>query len=153
MSFVINFMYNNEPMNKITKTPVDVFSLEGTLRDESSVANPVILVQHENPITTVNYAYIPQFRRYYYIKDIESVKTGLWRVTMHCDVLKTFSEGILSSPAIISKSSQKFNLYLNDSDFKCQQNDIIMTKTFPQGFNIAGSYYVLSCFGDKEIAS
>lgn len=152
MSFPIIFMYNNEPMNKISKSPITKFTLEGTLKEESDVSNPVILVQHNNPVEA-NYAFIGQFNRYYYIKEITSVKTGLWRIQMHCDVLKTFSEGILSSPAIIAKSSKKFNLYLNDSDFKCQQNDIIMTKDFPQGFNIAGSYYVLSCLGDREIAT
>lgn len=152
MSFSIQFMYNNEPMNKITKTPESLFTLNGTLKDESDVSNPVILIERENPIEA-NYAFIGVFRRYYYIKEITSVRTGLWRVSMHCDVLKTFSEGILNSPAIISKSSKKYNLYLNDQDFKCQQNDIIMTKDFPSGFNIAGSYYVLTCLGDREIAT
>mgnify|MGYP007133709515 CR=1 FL=1 len=152
MSFTIQFMYNNEPMNKITKSPSTVFSLTGTLRDESSIVDPVILVEYADPIDA-NYAYIEEFRRYYYITDITSVRTGLWRITMHTDVLKTFSEGILNSPCIVAKSSSRFNLYLNDSDYKCQQNDIVMTKNFPQVFNIAASYYVLSCLGDREIAS
>lgn len=152
MSFNIVFMYNNEPMNKINKTPVEKFTLTGELRDESSIVDPVILIEHAKPIEA-NYAYIPEFNRYYYIKDITSVRTGLWRITMHTDVLKTFSEGILNSPCIVAKSSSRFNLYLNDSDYKCQQNDIVMTKTFPQGFNIAGSYYVITCLGDREIAT
>lgn len=152
MSFQIQFMYNNEPMNKITKTPETLFTLNGTLKDESDVSNPVILIERENPIEA-NYAFIGVFRRYYYIREITSVRTNLWRISMHCDVLKTFSEGILNSPAIISKSSKKYNLYLNDQNFKCQQNDIIMTKDFPSGFNIAGSYYVLTCLGDREIAT
>lgn len=152
MSFLINFMYNNEPMNKITKTPTDVFSLEGTLRDESSIVDPIILIQHEDPVSAnVNYAYIPKFRRYYYIKNIEAVRTGLWRITMHTDVLKTFSQGILNSPAILAKSSQKFNLYLHDTDYKCQQNNIIMTKTFPQGFDLATSRYIVTVLGDKSV--
>lgn len=152
MSFTIQFMFNNEPMNKITKSPQALFSLTGTLRDESSIVDPVILIEHADPISA-NYAYIEEFHRYYYIKDITAVRSGLWRVSMHTDVLKTFSEGILNSPCIVAKSSSRFNLYLNDSDYKCQQNDIVMTKNFPQGFNIAGSYYVLTCLGDREIAS
>lgn len=152
MSFNIVFMYNNEPMNKINKTPVEKFTLTGELKEESSVVDPVITIQYENPIDA-NYAYIPEFNRYYYIKDITSVRNGYWRITMHTDVLKTFSEGILSSPCIVAKSSSRFNLYLNDSDYKCLQDDIIMTQTFPQGFDIAGSYYVITCLGDREIAT
>lgn len=150
MSFDIVFMYNNEPMNKISKNPETLFTLSGTLRDESSIVDPVILVEHDDPISA-NYAYIAQFRRYYYIKNIESVRTKLWRITMHCDVLKTFSEGILSSPCIVAKSSSRYNLYLNDPDYKCVQQDIIMTQDFPSGFNIAGSYYVLTILGEKSI--
>lgn len=150
MSFPIIFMYNNEPMNKISKSPITKFTLEGTLKEESDVSNPVILVQHDNPVEA-NYAFIGQFNRYYYIKEITSVKTGLWRIQMHCDVLKTFSEGILGSPAIIAKSSKKFNLYLNDPDYKCQQNDIIMTKTFPNGFDLATSRYIVTVLGDKSV--
>lgn len=152
MSFVIDFMYNNEPMNKIQKTPQSLFQLTGTLKDESSIVDPVILVEKDDPISA-NYAYIAAFNRYYYIKNIEAVRNNLWRITMHTDVLKTFSEGILGSPCIVAKSSSRFNLYLNDENYKCQQNDIIMTKTFPQGFDIAGSYYVVTCLGDREIAT
>lgn len=149
MSFNVVFMYNNEPMNKISKSPETKYTLSGTLRDESSIVDPVILVEKDNPLDA-NYAYIEAFRRYYYIKDITSVRTGLWRVTMHTDVLKTFSEGILNSPCIVAKSSSRFNLYLNDSDYKCEQCDIVLTKTFPTGFNLANSMFVAAILGDKE---
>lgn len=152
MSFNIVFMYNNEPMNKISKTPVEKFTLSGVLKEESSIVDPVILIEKDNPIEA-NYAYIAEFNRYYYIKDITSVRNGLWRITMHTDVLKTFSEGILNSPCIVAKSSSRFNLYLNDSDYKCLQDDIIMTKTFTSGFNLANSTFVAAILGDKEAGS
>lgn len=150
MSLTINFMYNNEPMNKISKSPSTLFSLEGTLKDEASIVDPEILVAYSNPITA-NYAYIQQFSRYYYITDITSVRTGLWRIKMHTDVLKTFSEGILGSPAIIAKTSNRgyYNLYLNDADYKCQQNDIIITKKFPSGFE-DNDRVVLLVLGKKQ---
>lgn len=152
MSFPIVFMFNNEPMNKISKTPVEKFTLTGELRDESSIVDPVILIEKDNPIEA-NYAYIAEFNRYYYIKDITAVRTGLWRITMHTDVLKTFSEGILNSPCIVAKSSSRFNLYLNDSDYKCEQCDIVLTKKFPTGFNLANSMFVAAILGDKEAGS
>lgn len=148
MSFPIAFMYNNEPMNKITKNPEVKFTLTGDLKDESSIVDPEILVEYENPITA-NYAYIAEFNRYYYIRDITCVRDHIWRIKMHCDVLKTFSEGILSSPCIVSKSSSRFNLYLNDSDYKCLQCDVVMSQSFPLGFDISGSHYVLTCLGDR----
>lgn len=142
MSFVINFMYNSDPINKINKSPVTRFSLTGTLRDECDITDPVILIESEKPLNA-NYAYISEFSRYYYIRNILQKRTNLWEITMHCDVLKTFSEGILGSPCIASKSSNKFNMYLNDTDYKCQQNNIIQTVNFPSGFNMEDAHYAL----------
>lgn len=148
MSFAIQFMYNRDPLNKINKTPESKFSLTGTLKDQCDITNPVILIDRSSPLDA-NYAYIPTFLRYYYITDMVQVRTNLWEIHMHCDVLKTFSEGILGSPCIAAKSSSRFNLYLNDENYKCQQNSIVMTKTFPQGFNTANACYILSLLGDK----
>lgn len=149
MSLSIQFMYNNEPMNKISKSPQALFTLTGDLKDESSIVEPVILVEKDSPIGA-NYAYIEAFQRYYYIKDITSVRANLWRITMHTDVLKTFSEGILGSPCVVAKSSSRFNLYLNDADYKCTQCDLVFTKTFPTGFNLADSMFVAAILGDKQ---
>lgn len=148
MSFTIKFMYNNEPMNKISKNPTEVFSLTGTLKKNCSIVDPVIEIEHTKPINA-NYAYIEEFNRYYYIKDVVSLANGFWEISMHTDVLKTFSEGILNSPCIVAKSSSRYNMYLNDSDYKCLQDDIVMTKSFPTGFNLANSMYVAAILGDK----
>lgn len=152
MSFGITFMYNNEPMNKINKNPTTLFILTGELRDESSIVDPVIVVEKDDPLEA-NYAFIAAFNRYYYIKDIRAIGNNLWRVSMHTDVLKTFSEGILNSPCIVARSSSRYNMLLNDTNYKCQQNDIVMTKTFPQGFDITGSYYVCTILGERSISS
>ena len=152
MSFAIEFMYNNEPMNKISKTPTSLFTLTGNLKEESSIVDPVIVVEATKPINA-NYAYIQEFNRYYYIRNIECVASNLWRITMHTDVLKTFSEGILNSPCLVAKSSSKFNLYLNDADYKCEQCDLVFSKTFPNGFTIGESRYVAVILGEKEAAT
>lgn len=152
MAFQIDFHYNNEPMNKITKnigSNTLQFSCTGVLRDESSVVDPVILIEHANPVSA-NYAYIAEFRRYYYIRNWEAVRSGLWRCTMHTDVLKTFSEGILGSPCVVSKSSNRFNLYLNDNDYKIKQNDLISTQVFPNGFDIGNIRFVLTLLGNRD---
>ena len=47
-------------------------SMTGTLRDDCSVINPVISVESLTPtqLKEVNYAYIPEFGRYYYVNNI-----------------------------------------------------------------------------------
>lgn len=156
MSFPIVLMYNNEPMEKISKNPQQITSVTGVLRDNSSIMDPEFLVELEDP-GNVNYAYIGPFRRFYYITDIvayrNEIKDGvmhrLWKMKLHTDVLKTFSEGILGSPCIIAKTGgNDFNLYLPDGNFKRQQNDRYGMVMFPSGFDVEndGRYY-LTFFG------
>lgn len=149
MSFPIVLQYNKDPYNKISKSPLPVATITGDLREETSIVDPEILVEYDGALTAANYAYIESFRRWYFIKNIESYRDKLWRISMHCDVLKTFSEGILGSPAILARSSSNFNMYLNDPSFKCQQNPIIMTKAFPSGFDTSLSSYVLALVGES----
>lgn len=150
MSFNIVLMDNHDPYNKISKNPTTIRTVSGTLRDEASIVDPVILIEFEGTLTDCNYAYIEEFSRYYYIRNIDAVRTNLWRVSMHCDVLKTFSEGILGSPCIVAKNSKKFNMYLNDADYKCQQNEWVLTQNFPSGFDYANAVYLLMLIGPKE---
>lgn len=164
MSFPVKFMYNNEPMNMINKTPTEVFSVTGTLRDESSIVDPEIIIEHENPVggglqQGANYAYIGIWNRFYYIKDIVAFRSyedenrvlhNLWKVSMHCDVLKTFAEGILGSPCIVAKTGgDDFNLYLPDPNLKRQQNDLHGLVNFPKGFDMSADAvrFYLTFFG------
>lgn len=157
MSFPVKFIYNNEPMNKISKNVGnEIMTLEGTLRDESSIVDPVILVECPSPITA-NYAYIEAFHRYYFIRDISAFRSyqdenqvmhNLWRITMHTDVLRTFAEGILGSPCIVAKTGgNDFNLYLPDPNYKRQQNDRYGFVEFPNGFNYDNCRFYLTFFG------
>ena len=131
----IILMMNTSPLNKINKAVSTVATLTGSLVDESSIVDPVILIESAT-LPAANYAQIPDFNgRYYYIRNIESVRDGLWRLTLHVDVLKTYASAILSNRAVISRSTNLWNLYLEDNDFKSYANPYIITKNFPSGFS------------------
>lgn len=153
MSFVIDLMYNSDPYNKISKNPSSVRQLTGTLRSETSIVDPEIVVEYSGTLTDCNYAHIPALSRWYFIRNIDSVRNNLWKLYLHCDVLKTFSEGILGSPVIVGRSSVNFNMYLNDPFYKCQQNPIVMTQVFPNGFDTSNAAYVLALVGESVASS
>ena len=83
----------------------------------------------------MNYAYIPEFKRYYFITNIESVRNNVWRVSFHVDVLFTYREQIKRNSAIIERNENQYDLKLNDGLFKTQQNPRIAQIPFPSGFN------------------
>lgn len=148
MSFAVEMYTVTDPYNKINKIiPSAVISAAGELKEDCSLMDPVILIASDTIPAGVNYAYISEFGRYYFIKNIEAYRTGLWSIEMHCDVLKTYSEAILSSPAVVSRSSSNFNMLLNDDHYYCQENPHIFTKAFPSGFDTSADSYILALIG------
>lgn len=87
--------------NDLNKTISDKVELVGALRDASSIIAPSILIQ-SNPIG-YNYAYIPEFGRYYYIKNITAFRKGAYIIDLKCDVLMSFKDEILNMSGIVSR--------------------------------------------------
>ena len=128
-------LYNTgSEKNAVNKSLTEVMTLTGTLRESSSIVDPVIHISGDSTITGANYAYIPEFGRYYFVTEIESVRNGLWRVHMHVDVLYTYRAQIKANSAIIQRNEIDYDLKLNDGLFKVQQNPRIAQFSFPAGF-------------------
>lgn len=100
----ITFYNNTSENSRIDKTNYleEVLSIEGTLRDSCSVTTPIIQVQHVD-FFNANYAYIPEFNRYYFITDIVSVRTYLWEIHMSVDVLMSFKDQITSLKGYVGR--------------------------------------------------
>ena len=129
-------------------------SLTGTLRAETSIFTPDILIDlnaagiSAEQITTANYAYVPEFNRYYFITDMTMVRQDLVRLSMRCDVLQSFSSQILEQTAIVRRQENNWNLNLDDGLFTVYQNPIIRVQTFPQGFT--SQSFILSVAGSNS---
>jgi hypothetical protein len=143
----ITLLVNTDPPNKITKNPTDPVALAGNLVEGTSISDPDIRIEY-NGYPPGNYAYIPEFGRYYYIKDVTSENTGLWRLHLHVDPLKSFASQILANKAVIARSADTFNLYLEDSRYKAYADPIVVTRVFPNGFNTF--QYVLAMLGGHD---
>ena len=114
---------------RVDKSVTVQATAECTLKEGTSVENPVILLASSN-ISGCNYMYIPDFGRYYFIHDIISVRNGLWEVHGHVDVLMSFSSGIKGCSATLKRQENLFNMYLDDPEFKTYNKSDIVTKVF-----------------------
>lgn len=143
----IELMTYTGPNNRINKIPTLGTTVSGTLLENTSVTDPTITFEFD-AFPNYNYIHIPDFNRYYYIRDVVNISDKLWQLTLHVDVLKSFQNGIMSSPCIIAKTaSNDFNLYLPDPNFKCQQNARYGMVNFPSGFDADNAYFYLTLFG------
>ena len=142
----INFYVNHSEKNRLDKTLVSAFNLNGELKEDCSIIDPVIkIVGDVSSMASVNYMYIPSFSRYYFINNVISINNEICEVHAHVDVLSTYKDEIRAQRAVVSRQEKKWNLYLNDGVFKTYQNPYIITKAFSSGFT--SQHFVLSIAG------
>lgn len=134
MSFIINLEYNASDTNELNKTITPITSVTGTLKNKTSIINPVIVIEGNIP-TNCNYMTIPVFNRKYFITDIQSVNNDMFEVSAHVDVISTYAESIKNCQGIIARQQHDYNLYVDDGSFKVYQNPTFKIDRFPNGFN------------------
>ena len=127
----IKLYKNLSEVNTIGKTLTEESVRTGTLKDGGSVLSPSVVLTGEN-LSGYNYAYIPQFSRYYFIKEITSVKSGLWEISMRVDVLETYKDSIKANTAILKRQEKIWDMYINDEKFKAESTNKTATIMFPQ---------------------
>ena len=136
MAFTIKLQTNKSEATMFDKELTDVITLSGTLKEDTSIVDPVILFECKlEDIVSCNYATIASFGRQYFITNIRSMRNNLVEISMHCDVLSSFAKQIRTNKAIVSRQENLWNLYLNDGSFHVYQNPSVLTRGFPSGFN------------------
>lgn len=143
--------YNNKSSNNtLNKTITETFRTSGTLRDETSIVDPVIMLDKSVNVINSNYCYIPQFNRYYYIVNVTTSNNRLWMVTMHVDVLMSFKSDIQNTSGIVARQENNYNKKLVDNELPVTNDVDIYNYTFgSQPFN-TGNYVVAIATGFEK---
>ena len=131
----------------IQKNLQNAIEFVGSLRGESSVVSPTILIEMTNP-SQYNYCFIPDFNRYYFITDITSVRTNLWRISCSVDVLMSYQSQLLNLDVIVgADTAPDEEKYMSGDDWLTT----VKTKTdvinFPAGLLDSGEYILITSGG------
>lgn len=136
MAFQVILQTNSSEKNKLDKDVAAVSTLSGTLKNETSIIDPIILIEADlTTLINCNYMTIPVFTRSYFVTNIRSIRNNLVEVSAHVDVLSSFASQIRNNVAIVRRQENRWNLYLNDGVFKVYQNPMVLTREFPSGFS------------------
>ena len=105
--------------------------LNGVLRENCSIINPVIQIELFDIDIIYNYCYIPRFQRYYYINNINVVRANLFELEMSVDVLNTHSAVIYSMSGLIGRNEFDYNEMIPDNNvpFTNEVEGVIYTFT------------------------
>lgn len=90
--------------NVVNKTLTDELLISNVkLKSPVNINNPVLTLTAKHNIKDYNYAYIPEFEKYYFIEDITLQSNNINVITLRVDVLKTYEEDILNSYLYVEK--------------------------------------------------
>lgn len=106
---IIFYNSSNAP-NTINKTLTGGVSVQG-LANGVSLITPNIIVR-DNDYTAYNYAYIPTYKRYYFVTGVVNDGNGKVALSLKCDVLQSFADAIKRARGVVV-SSDKGNGYLS----------------------------------------
>lgn len=134
----------NKPANS-TKAFTPSKRFECLLKDSSSIQNPVLQVSRALYNAIYNYAYIPDWGRYYFISS--AVQSGpYWELSLQEDVLASWKTHILGTTQFVSRSDSAGNVMLSDN-LAGHSHDFDSYSQFVDiGLNTTGTYliYVIS---------
>ena len=154
----IIFMKLWSDMDVIGKTWSNTTELiEGKLMFDQNMLKPKFIV--DGNFSAYNYAYIPEFGRFYYIME-QSIKTGtMTEIDMQVDVLQSFKEQLIGEDSdvevMIERQQSLNNAYFSDSMYWTQANKIVKTVPFTKAngdalvFEIPEDNFILTIAGGE----
>ena len=95
--------------NVINKTLALVSTVQIQLRDTQNITAPVVLLGKITGVDlkAVNYAYMDEFKRFYFVRSINVGPNNIYALALECDVIETYKEDILNSSAQINRGVKK----------------------------------------------
>lgn len=117
------------------------------LIDETSLMNPVFKLDiGSNPIGK-NYAYVPDFDRYYFVTDITSSQ-NFWYISCTCDVLASFKTQIGAETHYVIRAASEFDGYISDTFYPTKIDPIRIRSVASNPFSWSqGHSYVVGIVG------
>lgn len=120
------YLYSFNKRNNSTRQPYGGLKVSGELKESSSILSPSVSFGGIEP--EYNYAHIPEFDRYYWVRDW-TYSGGLWTASMEVDVLASWRDIIGTTNLFVIRSSARFNGEIMDSMYPATNISTVKTTT------------------------
>ena len=108
----IKFGYTFDDRRKLEKSVTWFNTFDCKPYTDYNISAPnLLIVNATGAIANNNYAYIPDYKRYYYVDSVTVGRNGMYIVQLSVDVLMTYVDGIKNLSATISRQE---NIGIND---------------------------------------
>ena len=145
MSVTVIFYTTGDNPNVMDKSLTQLSSLDCDIKEPVNKERPEIYVTGN--LIGVNYAYIADFGRYYFVYPTgEHANTT--RLQLESDPLMSFSTAILASPAVVARNPWHFDLYVPDNNLPIEARTASAVLKFPgRDFDGTNNTYILTTIG------
>ena len=145
MSVNVKFYITGDNPNVMNKSLTQIASVDCDIKEPVNKERPEIYVQGN--LIGVNYAYIAEFGRYYFVYPTgEHAMTT--RLQLESDPLMSFKAGILASPAVVARNPWHFDLYVPDNNLPIEARTASAVLKFPgRDFDGTNNTYILTTIG------
>lgn len=123
MKIELYVVYNRKTDVKKNLT-TKVMDVEGTLKFPTNYLDPIIRIQDDRigrEMPYYNYAYVREFRRFYFIQNMVFISSSLIDLYMHVDVLHTYIGAengyIRNETALINRNEFDYNEKIEDTRY------------------------------------
>lgn len=147
------FLYKTESApNVVDKNLTEVEHYTSVrLLDDTSVLTPTIEVRESTIIDdlwSINYFYIPKFKRYYFVTDLTAT-AGMFQISGRVDVLRTYKSEINLSSQIVTRQQNLQDKYLHDSMIPISDKQEVQEVEFGKTFDDSNSLFILVTTGQQ----
>lgn len=150
--YILNYGKNHKSIEQPNLTGVTSVSMK--LKAPSNILNPVFEMQitpsNQASWVNANYAYVPDFKRYYYITNT-TLNGNLVILSMTVDVLASWKTAITGSTQYVLRSSSNYDGTIKDTKYPLKAVNPNYSITYgdqqenpfqPSGQNTLGSFVV-----------
>ena len=143
---VIFFKYN-DIKNKINKTLENGLTVNDVvIQNDFDITDFELLIKNSDFNSEYNYCYIQDLGRYYFIESVEKMNGTIYRIRVSVDVLKSFSMQIENIQAIITKSENP-----DDNFVDCEKSENYTSEVInlTDNFNHSGNLILVTSLGGE----
>ena len=143
---VIFYKYN-DIKNKINKTLENGLTVNNVIiQNDFDITAFELLIKNSNFNSEYNYCYIQDLGRYYFIESVERMNGSIYKIRLTVDVLKSFSTQIENIQAIITKSENPDNNFVDCEKSENYTSEVI---ALTDNFNHNGNLILVTSLGGE----
>lgn len=133
--------------NKINKTLENGLTVNDVIiRNDFDITAFELLIKDTNFNSEYNYCYIQDLGRYYFIESVERMNGTIYKIRLTVDVLKSFSTQIENIHAVITKSENPDNNFVDCEKSENYTSEVI---NLTDNFNHNGNLILVTSLGGE----